>query len=135
MLKVGATVERRVGDKAGKRGTVFALTAKEVLVQYSDNYGTGIWDEVVRKAAFSKHWKVVSAETTSGPTSGHCSGNGGLRGHSVGDVFPVVPYMRGNPNEIGGLTYWLRLPNGQDIGPYYNADDQHRAAAWYKAQC
>lgn len=62
-------------------------------------------------------------------TAGHCSGNMGLRGHSVGDVFPVVVYQRGNPDS---LTHWLRLPDGRDIGPYHSYDDVHRAAAWHK---
>lgn len=64
-------------------------------------------------------------------TAGHCSGNMGLRGHSVGDVFPVVVYQRGTP---GFITHWLRLPDGRDIGPYHSYDDVHRAAAWHKAQ-
>lgn len=64
-------------------------------------------------------------------TAGHCAGNGGLRGHSVGDVFPVVVYQRGTP---GFITHWLRLPDGRDIGPYHSYDDVHRAAAWHKAQ-
>lgn len=63
-------------------------------------------------------------------TAGHCAGNGGLRGHSVGDVFPVVVYQRGTP---GFITHWLRLPDGRDIGPYHSYDDVHRAAAWHKA--
>lgn len=62
-------------------------------------------------------------------TAGHCAGNGGLRGHSVGDVFPVVVYQRGTP---GFITHWLRLPDGRDIGPYHSYDDVHRAAAWHK---
>lgn len=86
----------------------------------------------VREDSFWARFKPLTDDKPRGvaATAGHCAGNGGLRGHSVGDIFPVVLYQRGNPEQ---LTHWLRLPDGRDIGPYYNADDAFSAAAWHKA--
>lgn len=62
-------------------------------------------------------------------TSGHLASNGGLRGHSVGDVFPYVPYFKGNPHE-GALEQWvitpkgkhLRVPNDTSVAVWVEAD-------------
>lgn len=45
-------------------------------------------------------------------TRGHIHGNGGLRGHSVGPLFPCVFEMSG---PINNLSYHLMLPSGQRI--------------------
>lgn len=39
-------------------------------------------------------------------TAGHLASNGGLRGHSVGDVFPFIPFLKGFDN------YCVRHPSG-----------------------
>lgn len=36
-------------------------------------------------------------------TKGHCAGNGGLRGHSVGGVFPCVIFQKGTQSP----EYWV----------------------------
>lgn len=134
MIKVGDVFMRRRGTpRGGKLARVISIRCTRVHLMY---LGGGALLASTRRSAFDQHWHRPEepAAVSTGPTAGHCAGNGGLRGHSVGDVFPVVPYMRGTPHETDGLTYWLRLPDGRDIGPYYNADDQHRAAAWYKEQ-
>lgn len=58
-------------------------------------------------------------------TKGHCAGNGGLRGHSVGDVFPCVIYQQGT---FDSLTHWVLQPNGVRVGPLANYDEAHAAA-------
>lgn len=58
-------------------------------------------------------------------TKGHCAGNGGLRGHSVGDYFPCIIYQRGTPDN---LTHWVKQPNGVDAGPMATWDDAAMAA-------
>lgn len=57
-------------------------------------------------------------------TRGHCAGNGGLRGHSVGDVFPCVIVACGMPDS---LTYQVWYPNGdkgRQWGSYQQAHDE-----------
>lgn len=48
-------------------------------------------------------------------TKGHVAGNGGLRGHSCGEVFPFVIYAQGTFDD---LWYWVLQPNGLRIGPF-----------------
>jgi len=48
-------------------------------------------------------------------TRGHVSGQMGLRGHSVGGVFPCVMYTQGKPE---ALTYWFISPDSARHGPY-----------------
>lgn len=43
-------------------------------------------------------------------TKGHCAGNGGLRGHSVGEAFPCVIMAVGNPHDK--LVWRVVQPNG-----------------------
>ncbi|QQM15449.1 hypothetical protein [Kosakonia virus Kc318] len=61
-------------------------------------------------------------------TRGHCVGNGGLRGHSVGELFPCVIYQKGIP---GAVTWWVRQPNGVDAGPHLTYEDAARSAESY----
>lgn len=63
-------------------------------------------------------------------TKGHCAGNGGLRGHSVGGVFPCVIYQKGIP---GAITWWVRQPNGVDAGPHLTYEDAERSAESYNS--
>lgn len=42
-------------------------------------------------------------------TAGHLGGNGGLRGHSVGGVFPQVIVAKGNPAD---LSWYVHSPDG-----------------------
>ena len=66
-------------------------------------------------------------------TRGHCVGNGGLRGHSVGRYFPCVIYMKGNPSQ---LTWWVRQPNGVDAGPHKSYEEAAMTAHSYNTgQC
>ncbi len=51
-------------------------------------------------------------------TSGHCASNGGLRGHSVGDVFPYIPFFKGT--ETQAIEQWVRTPSGDELGPFAN---------------
>ena len=48
-------------------------------------------------------------------TAGHLADNGGIRGHSAGEVFPFVIYQQGTFNE---LHHWVLQPNGLRIGPF-----------------
>lgn len=50
-------------------------------------------------------------------TLGHLASNGGLRGHSVGDVFPYIPFFKG-PN----FEEWVRCPDGTEEGPFTSRD-------------
>lgn len=66
-------------------------------------------------------------------TRGHCVGNGGLRGHSVGRYFPCVIYIKGNPSQ---LTWWVRQPNGVDAGPHKSYEEAAMTAHSYNTgQC
>ena len=40
-------------------------------------------------------------------TSGHCVNSAGIRGHSAGSIFPAVIMIKGNPFEVGSLTYHI----------------------------
>lgn len=61
-------------------------------------------------------------------TKGHLASNGGLRGHSVGDNFPVVIGMQGNPHN---RLYWFaQAPDGAEmLFPSFEAAN-HAADAW-----
>lgn len=59
-------------------------------------------------------------------TRGHLSGNGGLRGHSVGGVFPCVVFARGNPNVK--LDWCFLAPNGSEFGGFISYEDAYAAA-------
>ncbi|WWY65386.1 hypothetical protein [Escherichia phage vB_EcoP_LHP] len=61
-------------------------------------------------------------------TLGHCAGNGGLRGHSVGEHFPCVIYQKGTPD---ALTHWVLQPNGVHAGPMATFDEAALAAQSY----
>lgn len=61
-------------------------------------------------------------------TRGHCMGNGGLRGHSVGEYFPCVIYQKGTPD---ALTHWVLQPNGVHAGPHATWDEAALAAQSY----
>lgn len=50
-------------------------------------------------------------------TLGHLASNGGLRGHSVGDIFPYIHMYKG-PN----FENWVRCPDGTEEGPFANRD-------------
>lgn len=63
-------------------------------------------------------------------TLGHCAGNGGLRGHSVGGVFPCVIYQKGLPD---ALTHWVLQPNGVHAGPHATFEDAWDSAVSYNA--
>lgn len=130
----GLAVMARVGGTAcdehyGKIAEVQRIVDGKALYRYEHSGFEG-------RISLSRFWDRFEEIADVKPagvaaTAGHCAGNGGLRGHSVGDVFPVVVYQRGTP---GFITHWLRLPDGRDIGPYHSYDDVHRAAAWHKAQ-
>lgn len=116
-------------ENEGHLATVLSVDSGKVSYKYKHR-------PQVYQITHSRFWdrfeEVENVKPTGvAATAGHCAGNGGLRGHSVGDVFPVVVYQRGTP---GFITHWLRLPDGRDIGPYHSYDDVHRAAAWHKAQ-
>ena len=59
-------------------------------------------------------------------TRGHCAGNGGLRGHSVGGVFPCVVFQQGNPNTL--LTYGFISPDGVEHAQFGSWEDAYAAA-------
>ena len=115
-------------ESVGQVARVTSITPSFVRYTYD-------FDGFAGQIQYDRFWERFESVETDNPTgvsatAGHCAGNGGLRGHSVGDVFPVVVYQRGNPDS---LTHWLRLPDGRDIGPYFSYDDVHSAAAWHKA--
>lgn len=116
-------------SNVGRVATVCSIDADVIFYKYAGK------DTVytITQGRFWNRFEEIADVKPAGvaATAGHCAGNGGLRGHSVGDVFPVVVYQRGTP---GFITHWLRLPDGRDIGPYHSYDDVHRAAAWHKAQ-
>lgn len=62
-------------------------------------------------------------------TKGHCAGNGGLRGHSVGEAFPCVIMAVGNPHEK--LVWRVVQPNGFTTPDLASYDDALAAAKSY----
>ena len=124
--------QRCVGVRSESIGKVARVTSiSDSFIQYVYEFD-GFRGQIKRNSFWGRFERITDSEPTGvAATAGHCAGNGGLRGHSVGDVFPVVVYQRGTP---GFITHWLRLPDGRDIGPYHSYDDVHRAAAWHKAQ-
>lgn len=60
-------------------------------------------------------------------TSGHVAGQMGLRGHSVGGVFPCVIYASGNIHEAPPV--WnFRSPDGADHTGFISYEDAEAAA-------
>lgn len=43
-------------------------------------------------------------------TSGHLKSNGGIRGHSAGDIFPFIVLAVGKPDH---LLWRIKKPNGE----------------------
>lgn len=56
-------------------------------------------------------------------TAGHLACQGGLRGHSVGDVFPYVPYFKGKYGE----QVWVHCPSGEQLGPFVTQEQMYDA--------
>ncbi len=52
-------------------------------------------------------------------TAGHLSDNGGLRGHSVGDIFPYRIMIQG---KLDNLIYWVMNPKGKKCARAYTID-------------
>lgn len=59
-------------------------------------------------------------------TRGHCAGQMGLRGHSVGGVFPCVIYSYGNPNDV--LIWGFISPDSEEHEGYISYDAAYTAA-------
>jgi len=89
-----------------------------------DIYAIGIdWDACniglkATHAIFADADGDVPATHGVSATSGHCASNGGLRGHSVGDVFPYIPFFKGT--ETQKIEQWVRTPSGEELGPFAN---------------
>lgn len=62
-------------------------------------------------------------------TRGHCAGNGGLRGHSVGDIFPLIIVACGHPDS---LTYQVWYPDGRKGMQHGAYELAYREAQWHK---
>lgn len=63
-------------------------------------------------------------------TSGHLSNNGGLRGHSAGEIFPWRVLITGT---FDSLKYWIIAPNGKQCNtPYDTAKNAYGMAGVFK---
>ena len=51
-------------------------------------------------------------------TKGHTADGSGLRGHSVGELFPYILMGKGCPGNFG---WYILCPNGDECGPYPTA--------------
>jgi len=49
---------------------------------------------------------------------GHLTNNGGLRGHSVGDIYPWRVMISG---KIDALKYWVVNPSGRPIERFFTS--------------
>ena len=58
-------------------------------------------------------------------TSGHLSNNGGVRGHSAGDIFPWRILITGT---FDNLKYWIVNPAGKRSNTPYTSTKE--AYAW-----
>ena len=69
-----------------------------------------------------------------GPTKGHCEGNGGLRGHSVGDIFPARVVAMGSPHD-NTLQWYVAYPDGTLSTAFTRCKDAHsHALVWRNGQ-
>ena len=59
-------------------------------------------------------------------TKGHVTGQMGLRGHSVGGVFPCAIFARGNPNVK--LDWCFLTPAGDEFDGFISYEDAYAAA-------
>lgn len=59
-------------------------------------------------------------------TKGHVTGQMGLRGHSIGGVFPCVIYSYGNPNDV--LVWGFISPDSEEHEGYASYDEAYAAA-------
>ncbi len=59
-------------------------------------------------------------------TRGHCAGQMGLRGHSVGGVFPCVVFQHGNPD--AGIKWGFHTPTNEQYCNFDSYDDAYLAA-------
>lgn len=48
-------------------------------------------------------------------TKGHTADGSGLRGHSIGELFPYILMGKGAGDSFG---WYIRSPNGEEFGPY-----------------
>lgn len=55
-------------------------------------------------------------------TAGHLASNGGIRGHSAGDVFPFIVVGTGDD------LWHVQLPDGRMFGTYRRAGEAHDVA-------
>ena len=65
-------------------------------------------------------------------TLGHSSTQGGLRGHSIGEDYPITVSYKG----VIGKGHWLvwNVLTGQIIGQYRGCAVAHGMASWAKGQ-
>jgi len=49
-------------------------------------------------------------------TQGHLNYNGGLRGHSVGEVFPFIVFAKG----FAPTTWHILTPKGEEVRTRFN---------------
>ena len=59
-------------------------------------------------------------------TSGHLNNNGGIRGHSAGDIYPWRIMAQGTLN---ALKYHVIAPNGKQVNTGYSTAKQAMTAA------
>lgn len=59
-------------------------------------------------------------------TKGHSASNGGLRGHSIGDVFPYIVVAQG---PFDALEWNVRGPNGLNVAEGYATAKQAEEVA------
>ncbi|AUR81865.1 hypothetical protein NVP1015O_51 [Vibrio phage 1.015.O._10N.222.51.E5] len=64
-------------------------------------------------------------------TAGHLASNGGIRGHSAGDSFPMLVVGKGNPFD-GSFRWQVRTPKGVVVGSFCNSHNAERHALVWK---
>lgn len=134
-------VEHRVGLTDMYECTVFdSEDGRRMLTcRYFDN-GIPTRGDVINKRLKFPVDEVAEPDTLNtlgvhgvAATSGHCESNGGLRGHSVGDVFPYIPFFKGSEIEEDpwAVTQWVRTPNGDELGPFDSIIDMCAAIEFH----
>ena len=65
-------------------------------------------------------------------TLGHSSVQGGLRGHSIGQDYPITVSYKG----IIGKGHWLvwNVLTGKEIGYYKQSTEAHSMARWTRGR-
>ena len=123
-----------------KAAQIALARAEQVkTVQQHIDFWTG-WDLDVNPAQATRDFIAVTLETIKelkagsvapAITSGHLANNGGIRGHSAGDIYPWRLMAQGT---MADLRYWVINPAGEKVAKQRKAREAMAVARVLKAR-